>query len=397
MNQTSTPSTDHIGQRIARVRKRRSLSQHGLAARTGYSRSHIAQVETGRKVATPAFVAAAAAGLSVDISELYGQPYFRDGSDEQVHGGVSDLRRLLAYVGVGPELDGPPRSLAELSREVDAGRKLMLHARITTLVGVLPALLEELTFWAYETDAPDAWATLNRGQALAVSLTRRLGYSGDSLAWMERAADSAVRSGDPHLPLLATAPRALLLMGMSQYRPALALLERAMAGVQDDRDDAAEVRGYLALRAAIVAARAKNSTQAWDNYEQAREVHASGRMGVEQHAVQFTAENVAIHGAAVAVELGDLDEASCRDREIDDEALERLVPERRTHHLIDMARLHVETGDYPRATRRVLAAERIAPQMTRYHPSARSVVEHLVDVRRELPEPLRGIAHRMGV
>lgn len=397
MGAGGTDSTDHIGERIARVRKQRGLSQHGLASRIGYSRSHIAQVETGRKVATPAFVASAAAGLSVDISELYGQPYQHDERDGHVHAAVSDLRRLLAYVGVGPELDGPPRSLGELSAEVDTGRALLLDARITKLVAVLPALLEELTYWAYETDAPDAWAVLNRAQALAVSLTRRLGYSGDSLAWMERTADSAQRSQDPHLPLLATAPRALLLMGLSQYRPALALLDRALAQVQDDRGDAGEVAGYLSLRAAIVAARAGQATRAWDHYERARELHVSGRVGRERHAVQFTAENVAIHGAAVAVELGDLEEASRRDREIGDDVLDRLVPERQAHHLVDMARLHLETGDYPRATQRVLGAERIAPQMTRYHPTARSVVEHLVDVRRELPEPLRGIASRMRV
>lgn len=92
MGRATTPSTGHIGGRIARIRKRRGLSQHGLAARTGYSRSHIAQVETTKKVATPAFIAAMAAGLSVDIGELYGQPYIRDRSDDQVHGVVSDLR-----------------------------------------------------------------------------------------------------------------------------------------------------------------------------------------------------------------------------------------------------------------------------------------------------------------
>jgi len=35
--------------------------------------------------------------------------------------------------------------------------------------------------------------------------------------------------------------------------------------------------------------------------------------------------------------------------------------------------------------------------MTRYHPTARLVVRHLVDVRRTLPEPLRGLHARMRV
>lgn len=397
MSATTSPPTDHIADRIARWRKRRGLSQHGLAAITGYSRPHIAQVETRRKAATPAFVAAAAAGLQVDISELYGQPYQGVGHDDQVHGTVADLRRLLAYVGVGPELDGPPRALDKLAGEVQAARLQLLEAKLTAISAELPALLEELTYWAYETDSPEAWRVLNLAHALAVSLTRRLGYSGDSLAWMERAADSANRSQDPHLPLIAAAPRALLLLGMSQYAPALTLLERARRDVQWDLPDAGEVSGYLSLRSAIVASRARDTTGAWGHMAAAQEVLESGRGGSTRHLVQFNAANAAIHGAAVAVELGDLDEASRRDREIDDAVLAVLPEERRTHHQIDMARLHVETGDYGRATERILSAERTAPQMTRYHPTARLVVEHLVDVRRELPEPLRGIAHRMNV
>jgi transcriptional regulator with XRE-family HTH domain len=395
MNPESTP--DSIGVRIARERKRRGLTQHGLADRANYSRSHIAQVEAGHKVATPAFVAAAAAALGVDPADLYGQPYRGStGRDDQVHAAIPELRRILAYVDVGPDLAGPPRTLDQLAAEVATARRLLLKTRFTQLGTRLPAVLEELTHWAYDTDDPRAWALLNQAHASAVSLTRRLGYTGDSLAFLDRATDAAQRSQDPHLPLLVAAPRALLLMSMSQYAPALTLLGRAVAAVQDDRPDAAEVRGHLELRSAIVAARSRQGGRAWEHFKRAAELVKSGRVGPGVHAVQFNAANVAIHGAAVAVELGDLDEAARRDREIGDRTLKGLVPERRAHHEIDMSRVLVETGDYDRALQRVLSAEQTAPQMTRYHPSARTVVAHLVDVRRALPEPLRGLHTRMG-
>ncbi|WP_121436993.1 helix-turn-helix domain-containing protein [Actinomadura pelletieri] len=41
---------DAIGVRVARARKRRGLTRHGLAQRARYSRSHIAQVEAGARV-----------------------------------------------------------------------------------------------------------------------------------------------------------------------------------------------------------------------------------------------------------------------------------------------------------------------------------------------------------
>src|SRR5262249_33528699 len=157
---------------------------------------------------------------------------------------------------------------------------------------------------------------------------------------------------------------------------------------EHDRDDAAEVAGYLNLRSAIVAARSIDTHQAWAYYGRAAELLKAGRAATDVHGVQFNAANIAIHGAAVAVELGELDEAARRDREIGDRTLAGVVPERRAHHQIDMARVLVETGDYERALERIVSAEQAAPQMTYFHPSARSVVAHLVDVRRTLPEPL---------
>jgi hypothetical protein len=192
----------------------------------------------------------------------------------------------------------------------------------------------------------------------------------------------------------------LLLAAVAQWRPALTLLDRAAGTVDREREDAGEVLGTAHLRSAVIAARGGDANAAWDHYGEAVEVRAEmGDRPGDVHGVTtgFTPSNVTIHGAAVAVELGDLDEASRRDREIGERVLKGLVPERRAHHEIDMARMHVEAGDYERATARVLGAERTAPQMTRFHPSARVVVGHLVDVRRTLPEPLRGLQARMGV
>jgi transcriptional regulator with XRE-family HTH domain len=391
----SEPGTEHIGRRLARVRKRRGLSQDGLAQRANYSRGHIAQVETGHKVATPAFVAAIAAAMSVDPGELYGQPYHARGKDDQVHGVIPELRRVLAYVEVGPELAGPPRGLDQLAAEVATARRLMHKARLLRLAARLPALIEELTYWAYETDDPRAWALLSRAYGSAVSLTRRLGYSGDALAFLERGADAARRSQDPHLPMLVTLARALLLLGMNQTHPALTTLDRAAAEVQGGRKDTAEVAGALHLRSAIVAARAFDASRAWDYHGQAAELIKRAKV-TDVFGLEFTQANVAIHGAAVAVEVGDLDEASRRDREIGDLMLRGLAQERRAHHEIDMSRVHVETGDYDRALERIESAERVAPQMTYFHPSARAVVTHLVDVRRTLPEPLRRLQERMS-
>jgi transcriptional regulator with XRE-family HTH domain len=396
MSEPTSGSTEHIGKRVARIRKRRGLTQNGLAQRASYSRGLIAQVEAGHKVATPSFVAAVAEAMTADPAEIYGQPYHARGADDRVHAAIPELRRVLAYVDIGPELAGPPRPLERLAAEAATARRLIHKARLLKLGAMLPALIEELTWWAYETDDPKAWALLSRANGSAVSLTRRLGYSGDALAFLERGADAARRSGDPHLPMLVTLARSLLLVGMNQTRPALTLLDRASQGVQEGRKDSAELAGALFLRSAIVAARAHEDSRAWDYHGQADELVKRGGKVTNVYGLEFTPANVDIHGAAVAVEVGDLDEASRRDRQIGDLTLKRLPNERRAHHEIDMARANVETGDYERALDRIESAEKTAPQMTYFHPSARTVVDHLVDVRRTLPESLRRLHERMS-
>ncbi|WP_338742087.1 helix-turn-helix transcriptional regulator [Actinomadura luteofluorescens] len=392
-----TPET--VGTRLARARKRRGLTQTGLAQLSVYSRGHIAQVETGKKVATPAFVSAAAAALGVDPSELYGQPYRVHGHDDAVHSVIPELRRMLVHVDVGPELGGPPRALDVLAAEVATMRRLFTEAKLTRIGARLPAVIEELAYWAHDTDAPRAWALLSHALRDGVSLTRRLGYGGDALALLPSAFVTATRAQDPHLPPLITLAQALVLMTQDQYRPALTLLDRAAAGVRQDRPDAGEVAGAIELRSAIVAARAArggNGAAAWEYFGRAAERVRRGGCGVPVHGLEFTAANVAIHGAAVAVELGDMDEAARRDQRIGDETLAGLPPERRAHHEIDMSRVMTEIGDLGRAEKRLAFADRIAPQMITFHPTARSVVSHLVDARRTLPEPLRRIHARMA-
>lgn len=395
----SEPSTiDTVGQRIARWRKQRGLTQVGLAQRANYSRSHLAQVEAGHKVATPAFVAATASALGVDAAVLWGQPF---GQDDRVHAAIPELRRVLAYIDVGPELPGPSRDLDTLAAEVATARRLMHKAQLAKIGQRLPAVLAELMYWAYETDDPRAWALLSKAFGSAVSLTRRLGYSGDALALLDAGANAARRSQDPHLPLLVTLARSLLLMSLNEPKPALTLLDRAAGSVHDDRADAAEVRGAIGLRSAIVAARAAHShaehaARAWDYWGETAELIRQGRVGKPVHGLEFTPGNVAIHGAAVAVELGDMDEAARRDRDIGERTLSALPPERRAHHEIDMSRALVAVGDHSKAEARLESADKIASEMVTFHPTARSVVTHLVNVRRTLPEPLRRLYHRMS-
>jgi transcriptional regulator with XRE-family HTH domain len=396
----TTAASDGIGRRIARTRRTRGLTQQGLADRAYVSRSLIQQVETGHKPATPSLVAAVSAALHVDPAEIYGQPY--RGSTvrtDRVHATIPDMRRALNHIDVVPDLSTPPRPLDVLAAEVATLRRLSLAARHVQVGARISSVLEELTVHAYETDSARAWALMNATQAIAASLARRLGYNDLASFAMERAAAAAARSDDPNLPRLAQLSRALLMMTMGSWGAGLKLVRHAGDGMDRNTSASQAVFGALQLRAAMLSARAGNSADAWERYGVAKDV-VSGLPArtPDFYALQFNPANVDVHGVAVAVELGDVDEAVKRDSALSKaKTLARLPAERRAHHEIDMGRVLVSAGQFDSALRRVVRADKAAPQMTRYHPMARETVSQLSDYFRRFPEPLRMLQDRMGL
>lgn len=387
-----------VGARIARARKRRGLTQEGLAARCHYSRPHIAQVERGHKVATPAFVSSVARTLAIDPSELYGQPFRESTRDEKVHAPISEIRRALAFVEVPPDLQAPPRSLDRLDAELATCKRLRRSAQHAKLGARLPGLLEELTYHVYEDGLPRAWRLLFSAQDTTGELVRRLGYNDLANQILERSAVAADRAGDPHMPLMVARRRALLMAGVAAYSPALRLVRRSLERVDPGHPTAAEATGSLHLRAAVIAARGSEPAAAWDHFDQARTASLrAGARRLDAYGTNFVPGNVAIHGVAVAVELGDVDEAVRRDIDIGERLLGSVSPERRAHHAIDMARAHVDAADRDKALDRLLYAEKTAPQMTRYHPMAQAVATHLASAYRDLPDRLRQLLARMTI
>jgi len=385
-----------VGPRLARARKRRHLTQHGLADRSALSRSYIAGIEAGHRIPHPATVATLARALRLDPIELTGQPYRDTRADDHVHQAIPDVRRALAYLDLPPDLAAPPRTLEDLEVETEALREMSKAAQHARVGARLPALIEELTHHTLENEAPRAWRLLNAAQALAVSLCRRLGYTDLAGIAIERATASAARSEDPNLPAVARLSRALLMMTVGAWEPGLRLVQRAGDGLDTDQPSNRAVAGALHLRAAVLSARAGETTTAWNHHGQAVDAaHHMPPRAPDYYALQFSRANTAIHGCAVAVELGDYDEALRRDRSLRLPA--HLAAERRAHHEIDMARAHTETGQHTRALERILTAERTAPQLTRYHPSAVSVITYLVDWHRALPETLRAVSSRMHI
>lgn len=394
---TTSGADEGTGQRIARKRRVRGLTQQGLADRAHVSKSLIQQVETGKKPATPSLVAAVATAMHVEPSEIYGQPYRgTTPHSDRAHDSILDVRHALACADIPPDLDVPPRSLDDLAHDVSTLVELVQDAQFHHVGARVPAVIIELSAHAHATDNPRAWRLLNRAIATAVSFTRRLGYVDLASLGIEHGARAAARSDDANLPLLADLSRSLILMMMGAWSPGLRLVRQAADRVTMDTPESQAVAGSLQLRAAILSARAGRTSDAWDHHGAAAEIaNQLPARSPDFYGLQFNLPNVDVHSAAVAVELADYDDAVRRDESI--VLPTTLATERRAHHDIDVARALVWTGQWEHALRRLLHAEKIAPQMTRHHPMARESVGRLISHHRALPEPLRNLQDHMGL
>lgn len=381
---------DRIGARVARLRKARGLTQIGLARRANVSHSLLSKVEAGHVPASPVFIGAVARALRADVTDMTGQPYLvPDWPSDRVQATIGEVRRAVSFPDLMPELDAPPRPVEDLETEVGRLVALQGSARHVELGERLPGVLDELTVHAHDGGGSKAFLLLNRSYAIASSLARRMGYNDLGMLAIERAGMAAQRAQDPNLPALVALSRALMLLTHGSYRPGLAVAEAALGTAE-----APEVDGALHLRCAVSAARAGDAAAAWEHWEIARDL-APAAGSADPYALAFSAPNVDVHAVAVAVELGDYDEAVRRGAGL--VLPPTLLPERHAHHGIDLARAYAATGHWRRALNRLLDAERIAPLMVRYHPSSRDTVASLLSSARVPPESLTAFARRMGL
>ena len=395
------PDAITIGQRIAHARKLRGLTQAELAVRIPCSKSLVAQVERGHKPATPTLIAAVAKVLNVDVTELTGQPYRGSNArTDRIHAAISEIRQALAYWDIPPEVEIPPRPLQELAVEVERAGRLRMEAGYTQLGELLPRLLKELTVHAHTLSGPAqerAFGLLAAAYTAADSMAYKLGYLDLFALAVERVSWAAAQSDDPLLKPVAAMRRSSVFLATGAWDGGMSLLARAsrqMNGAAKG-DAGLSIAGTIHLRASILAARGAMPGPAWENIGLAEEV--AGRLGhdTKDYGLLFGPTNVAIHGVAVAIELGDADEAVRRSAEL--VLPEDLPRERSSHHYIDLSRAWIWQRRFDKALECVAVAERLAPQRTRYHPMARQTVTQLLDYQRRLPEPLRGLATRMGL
>jgi hypothetical protein len=281
------------------------------------------------------------------------------------------------------------------------------HAKCGLLARALPKLLRDAqaTDSAYAgTQAADSAAhLLAQVYQLASSTLRKLGEH--QLSWLaaDRSIAVAQRADDPLLTAVATYRVALALLALGRSRPALEVTVNVAnrlapgTGGEPATPERLSVYGMMLLQGAFAAARIGDTASVRDLLGGAEEAARALGGDHNHYWTSFGPTNVQIHRAACAVELGEGGLAVETHERMDPYGFGALLPERRAHHYLDIARGYAQIGDVEGASEMLLEGDRLAPSEIRCRPIAREVLRDVLRRSRGTPPPIAELAQHLGI
>jgi transcriptional regulator with XRE-family HTH domain len=395
------------GQRIARARRRRGLSQAVLAGLVGRSESWLSQVERGKRgIDSHAVLTRLAEVLRIDIEQITTPGV---GAEDGQHAypaaalieeAMMRYGTLDAYAGPEPDTEGEMEHLRAATRS--AYRRYQA-TRYEATGRLLPGLICGIETASRTGNA--SWPSVCRVRALvydtAAALLNRVGEP--SLAWTaaDRAMSAAEYSGEPLLAAVAAWRLSYILTSRKHPREALDLamaaadtFERAMGSPSPEQ---LSVYGALHLAAVTAAAAGYDRTITAVLLEKASSI--AERTGETNYlGTAFGPVNVAIHALAAYLQLGDARTAAETGETLDITAIPDSLVGRRTQVSLDLARAYAMRRQDAAAVNLLLAAERLSPELVRYDRRTHEVLSELLrrEHRPSTPE-LRPLSHRAGV
>jgi transcriptional regulator with XRE-family HTH domain len=397
------------GQRIARARRRRGLSQAALAGLVCRSESWLSQVERGlREVDSHTVLVSLAEVLRVDVTDLTGD----DASDPQAsrYAAAREMERaMMAYdslesvIGAGSGVREP--DLARLHLTMDRANRSYQAARYDEAGRVLPGLIRSVETAARtcpDSDAAAVGALRSQVYQTAAMVLSRVGETG--LAWT--AGDRAVAAAEHADAGLLAAVSAFRLAHVFIKRKHAAQARDLVAGAAsalqrsagDDDPERLSVLGALHLADALAAA------SDFDRAAANRSLVAAGqvaeRIGTERndHWTALGPTNVRIHEISASVAFGDADTAVQTGESLDLKHFPAGLGGRRSQVSLDLARAYAQQRHDAAAVNILVIAEQTAPQLVRYDAATHDLLALLLRREHRASTPLlRPLAHRAGV
>ncbi|MFF4927129.1 helix-turn-helix domain-containing protein [Kitasatospora sp. NPDC001261] len=390
-----TPDT--IGKRIKQTRKLRHMTQTELALKAAISASHMAQIEQGKRQASPAVVASIARALSVPVADLEGRPFIEELRRDQLDGLIQPIRESLDVFDLGADPDVAPRPIEDLVTHTDRVCRLIRASDLRSAAAELPGLITETTTAAHSTGHRRAWQALAMQYRSGYDLASKLGFQDLASISLDRMGWAAERASDAVTGAIRQYNRALAYLRAGQYRTGIRIAElaRQTAAQADPGIEREAVTGQVHLGIAVLAARNGDAEAITGNLAEAESISVRTGEVPELLWLAFGPTNVAAHRASCLIDQTLYHEALKVARAI--EIPDSWPASRAAHHHAEIARALLWTGKGDAAFRRLLDARRLAPQQSRHSSTVRETVAGLLRAQRRLPESLTNYASWIGM
>ncbi|MFD8263297.1 helix-turn-helix domain-containing protein [Streptomyces griseoluteus] len=379
-------SHDHIGTRIARLRRAHHLTQRELSELANVPISTLTKVEQGVIPASPHVIGACARAMRVDVASVQGQPYADELRADELDVLIRPIREALDVYDLGADPEVQPRRPEELHREAEQLCADVRGGEIKSVASRVAGLIEEGTTAAHTVQTREGWLTLASLYRSAYDVAAKLGYPDLAQLALARLDWAAQRASDAVLGGMYHYLRALTYLREGKYRTGSRLVRLGLSTLEAAAPSRERrvVTGQLHLGAAVMAGRAHDADQAHVHLGEAEQIAAETGEAMQVHWLAFGPTNVGVHRISVLAELDQYGEAV--------EAADRMRivagwPKSRTsHHYAEVARSLLWTGDLDRSFQHLVEARKAAPQQAKYHPTIRETYAGLEAARRRLPD-----------
>lgn len=400
--------SEHLGDKLGRLRRLARLTQEELAARSDVSVDVVRKLEQKRRgSATLPTLHSLAKGLGVELTSLLGDP------PGVPSNGEADPPQLVAVRrAISPPLFAPPPephraeklTLPLLRAEIADAWTLYHEAEFGRLMEVLPDIITDARFAAAvggDDERAAGQAALGKALQLGGHLAIRMGKTDLSLSALERAMNAAAASSDPLLPAMISNSVAWNYQRQNRLDDATNLAVYAADKVEREHTtDASGVRvwGGLLMSPATSYARSGNYDRADEMMRTAEK--AAGRVAKmpapeDGRLVSvFSKSSVRIERVRLAVQYGRPEEALTLAKGM--RLSKDTPPSWRTWLLLDVARAHTDTGNAEGAVKALESLRRVAPTWMRHHTLAVAIVRDLWELPTR-PPGLRSIVEFLGV
>ncbi|MFI6444665.1 helix-turn-helix domain-containing protein [Kitasatospora sp. NPDC050543] len=401
-------ANEHLGDRLARLRRLAGLTQEGLAEKSGVSSDVVKKLEQKRKhSARLPTLHALAKGLGVEITSLLGDPPAIPSTGDAEPPELIAVRRAIM-----PPLFAPPvapdgadaLSLPLLRAEIADAWTLYHNADFGRVMELLPGIIADARLTAAVGAGRarlEGQHALGKSLQLGGHLAIRLGKTDLGLSSLERAIAAADAAEDPLLTAMVSNSVAWAYQRQNRLEDAQGLALHVADGIEREHVTTGEglrVWGGLIMSAATSTARS-------GDYEGASEMmltaeDATGRLSgmlapADGRMVSvFNRSSVRIERVRLAVQHARPEEALGLARGMRLSA--DTPPSWRTWLLLDVARAYADIGDAAGAVATLEKLQRVAPGWMRHHTLAVAVVADLWSGTAR-PPGLRKLARILGV